>query len=127
MMYMKPREVATKFKMSHWAGIIRECKESGLSIRAFCENAGFHENRYYYWQKKLREMACEELALTEPSSFGLPKTLFAEVTLPSPPSIGQVAHITGNQVNIEVQGIRITAGSEYPVGKLSELLRETMR
>ena len=42
MMYMKPREVATKFKMSHWAGIIRECKESGLSIRAFCENAGFH-------------------------------------------------------------------------------------
>jgi len=125
-MYLKPREVARKFKMAHWAGVIRDCQESGLSVRAFCEKAGFHENRYYYWQKKLREMACEELAMVEPTSLNVPKAVFAEVTLPSQPSTTQCAFPVANQVNIEMRGIRISADSGYPADKLSELLREIM-
>jgi len=28
-------------------------KESGLNVRDFCNNEGFTESRFYYWQKKL--------------------------------------------------------------------------
>ena len=59
---MNTREIAAEYRLSHWAQVMRERSESGLSIKAFCENAGFHENIYYYWQRKLRESACERVA-----------------------------------------------------------------
>jgi hypothetical protein len=40
---------------------MRERQESGLSIKAFCKSRGFHSNVYFYWQRKLRAAACEEL------------------------------------------------------------------
>jgi putative transposase len=58
---MDTREVANEYRLSRWAGIMQERKESGLSVAKFCETAGFHENTYYYWQRKLREAACKEL------------------------------------------------------------------
>ena len=58
---MNTREIAAEYRLSHWAGIMRERQESGLSIRQFCKNAGYHENVYYYWQRRLREAACQEL------------------------------------------------------------------
>lgn len=53
--------VAAEYRLNHWAGIMRERKESGQSIRAYCKAGGICENVYYYWQKKLRETACDEL------------------------------------------------------------------
>ena len=31
-------------------------KESGLNVRDFCNNEGFTESRFYYWQKKLNSV-----------------------------------------------------------------------
>ena len=56
-MGMNTREIAEEYRLSHWAGVVRERQESGLSIKAFCEKAGFHQNIYFYWQRKLREAA----------------------------------------------------------------------
>jgi putative transposase len=53
------REIAAGYRLGHWAEIVRERSESGLTIKAFCESAGLHENTYFYWQRKLRESACE--------------------------------------------------------------------
>ena len=33
-----------------------------MSIKSFCASAGFSTNTYFYWQNKLRETACRELA-----------------------------------------------------------------
>jgi putative transposase len=52
------REIATGYRLEHWAGIIRERAESGLTVKAFCESAGVHPNSYFYWQRRLREAAC---------------------------------------------------------------------
>ena len=51
------REIAEEYHMGHWAQVMRERSESGLSITAYCETIGIHPNRYFYWQKKLREAA----------------------------------------------------------------------
>jgi len=58
---MNTRYIAAELRLSHWAEIMRERKESGLSIKAFCESRGFHTNVYFYWQRKLRAVACKEL------------------------------------------------------------------
>jgi hypothetical protein len=31
-------------------------KESGLKVKDFCNNEGFAESRFYYWQKKLNSV-----------------------------------------------------------------------
>ena len=59
---MNTREIAEEYRLSHWAEKMRERQELGLSIKAYCAQQGFHENVYYYWQRKLREAACTELA-----------------------------------------------------------------
>ena len=58
---MNTRHIAEEFRLSHWAGIMRERQASGLSIKAFCKSSGFHENVYFYWQRRLREAACQGL------------------------------------------------------------------
>jgi hypothetical protein len=106
---------------------MQERQESGLSIRAFCEKAGFHENIYFYWQRKLREAACVELSKNQSATTGLATTGFAEVKLtgqyePMSPEVGWQ-----NQICVDVAGVRITAGGEYPTDKLAVVLREVMR
>jgi len=65
---MNTKTIAVEYRLAHWAKIISERHESGLSIRAFCEKSGFHENIYFYWQRKLREAACEKFALQQSES-----------------------------------------------------------
>ena len=60
---MNTREIAEEYRLSHWSEKMRERQELGLSIKAYCEQQGFHENIYYYWQRKLRKTACTEVAV----------------------------------------------------------------
>jgi transposase-like protein len=124
---MNTREIAADYRLSHWAQIMRERKESGLSIKAFCENGGFHENIYYYWQRKLREATCEEIGRIQNETVGLTPRGFTEVKLREywtpPPS----TDVRLGQICVEIGKIRVTADSEYPVNKLTDLLREVTR
>jgi transposase-like protein len=124
---MNTREIAEEYRLSHWAGIMRERKESGLSIREYCRQAGFHENAYYYWQKKLREAACEELAGREALRPAAPDGWALCATEARPTALTAPAQTTqSDQLTVEVSGIRIIAGSGYPPEKLAQLLRELM-
>lgn len=79
--HMDSTKLFARQKMSYWSQFIKDCKASGLSVRAFCENAGVSENRYYYWQKKLRNEICESLFMGQLSD-GNPSFIsqgFAEV------------------------------------------------
>ena len=58
---MDTRAIASKYRLSHWAKVIRDRSTSGMSIRAYCRSVGICEKVYYYWQRKLREAACQEL------------------------------------------------------------------
>jgi putative transposase len=46
---------------------MRRRTESGLSIKKFCEVEGIYLNVYFYWQRKLRETACQELLVNTQS------------------------------------------------------------
>jgi hypothetical protein len=118
---MNSREAATRYRLSQWAQTVQERAASGESIDEFCQRAGISRNKYFYWQKKLRDAACEHLSLsqgTEPS--------FAEIKLEAhqlalPPAA------TPGQIRVDVCGFQITADSTYPADKLATLLRELKR
>ena len=119
------RTITKEYRLAHWAGIMREREGSGLSIKAYCEGAGFPENQYFYWQRKLREAACEELTPQGKATNLTP--VFAEVKLAAQPMFNTSAAIPQSHVCIEAGGARLIAGSEYPVSKLAELLRVVSR
>ena len=119
---MDTRNITAEYRLTHWAGIMNARKESGLSIKAFCENAGIHENTYFYWQRRLRLAASTAMHGSDLVPSG-----FTEVTLSNQPVTLSPATHSHNQVNIEASGIRITAGVEYPADKLAALLLEVVR
>ncbi len=124
---MNTRKIAADYRLSHWSQIIQDRKESGMTIKAYCEKAGFHENMFFYWQRKLREAACEQLIgiSQETTSTGLSVNGFAEVKLVSKTGAPHLpaASTQYGEVRIDINGIRISANSEYPPSMLAELLK----
>ena len=41
--------------MAQWQSIIKECKESGMTVAEFCEDRNISWHAYYYWLRKIRE------------------------------------------------------------------------
>ncbi len=39
-----------------WKERIQAAEKSGLSIKAWCEQAGVRKNKYFYWRKKISEL-----------------------------------------------------------------------
>ena len=59
---MDTRKMATEYRMAQWSQLLKERRENGETITEFCKRIGVSKNTYCYWQKKLREAACEQLA-----------------------------------------------------------------
>ena len=113
---MNTREIAEEYRLSHWAKIIGQRQERGMSIKAFCADIGIHENVYYYWQRKLRTAACEQMGLTATAARA---PGFAEVTVAAPPALASPASAS---LRIKVGGIEITADIGYPLDELVRLV-----
>ena len=127
---MNTRAIATEYRLAHWAQIVRERIESKQSIRVFCRNAEIRENTYFYWQKKLREAACEKLAMmpADSKSTDLVHPGFAEVKIRDDmPRITQTEPASRGNLSIIVSGVKIIADSTYPSDKLAYLLRELVK
>ena len=69
---MDTQKVATQYRLSQWAKVIQERQESGQSIKGFCQATGISKSQYFYWQRKLRNVACTELAIQEKSADPIP-------------------------------------------------------
>jgi len=123
---MKAKEVTKEYRLSGWARILQDRKESRLNIRDYCNGAGIPEHQYYYWQRKLREAACEGLTTKQPETEGIVPLGFVEVKAPLQ-SVLSPTSLNHSQLCVESRGVRITVGGEYPVDKLVVLLREVMQ
>ena len=73
------REVAAEYRLSQWAQIMQERNKSELSIRAYCKQIGICENTYFYWQRRLRKAACEQLSKYEAEQKSAIRPCFVEV------------------------------------------------
>jgi putative transposase len=100
------REIAEEYRLSHWAQVMQERAQSGLSIKAYCKQIGICGNTYFYWQRRVRAAACE--ALTVPHEASVPgKTLIpsgwavCEVEEPTPEKKALAIEIGGYRISVE--------------------------
>jgi transposase-like protein len=100
---MNTRNIAAEYRLEHWVQMMQDRAEKGLSIRAYCENVGIHENTYFYWQRKLREATTSgiQAAATEPEEKFLAPKGWATLCTSEKPA--QPEGLT-----VEVCGCRIT-------------------
>ena len=124
---MNTRQIAEEYRLAHWAQKMQERQESGLSVKAYCENAGFHENIYYYWQRKLREAACGEVGENQGNTKSLTSIAFTEIKLAEQSVLPTSDVVHQSQLRVDVAGVLISADSEYPADKLAALIRELRR
>ena len=117
---MNTRKIAAEYRLSHWAKIMQERKESGLNITEYCKTAGMHTNTYFYWQKKLREAACTEFLQLPTTRTGNTKE-----NVPQGWAICEIAppEQKGNAINIEIGKSRLSITSDVDMGLLTKICR----
>lgn len=106
---MDVQKATHEIRLQQWISIIKECRSSGKSVKSWCEEKGISEKSYFYWQRRAREAACQELTAyqekqvtkTEPSSTSTP--VFAECRIPEENHASEAAvtiHLNGAVVEI---------------------------
>lgn len=112
---MDTQKVAAEYRMSQWAQVIQAQQESGQNIKDFCQTAGISRNAYFYWQKKLRKVACTELSKTEE-----PRNIVPSGWMQFTPKQAQHAK---DALDIEINGCHVTVNAETN----PELLKKVCR
>ena len=76
------QELKLAVRMQEWSVRIAECRNSGMSVRAWCNEQGISVQTYYRWEKRFVEKATRQLSLPAPTRAGLLMRINPE-TMPS--------------------------------------------
>lgn len=97
-------------RRANWLNIITECQQrpAGVSAKQWLADNGIQEKTYYYWLRKFRREACEQIQL--PAVTTQAEVSFAEfhVQAPSPVKLTAADHavaaIHANGIILEIAG-----------------------
>ena len=94
-------EIKTTVSMEQWQQRIMECQQSGMSIKAWCQENGVATSSYYHYLRKIRENMLQEKQIVP-------------VELPKP---------TGSsEIRIESGGITVTLPETSSEKQLTAIL-----
>lgn len=60
---MTPAKMAQQYRLQQWIETIRDCKNSGQTVTAWCTENQVSTKSYYYWLRKIRESMVESAAV----------------------------------------------------------------
>ena len=92
-------------RLENWAARITACRGSGMTVRAWCQENGFSEKTYYYWQRRLFQALSEQQQAAQ-------QPAFVEIT--STPKFGHPAALLSRFVLPELRRISIPARMQSP-------------
>lgn len=69
---MDVKKISEDIKTQEWITRIKECRDSGLSVRKWCELNNICPATYYIWLRKLRTVAIETGIVKAPSFVPVP-------------------------------------------------------
>ena len=102
---MDVQKLTHEIRLQQWGKTVKDCRSSGKSVKSWCDEQNINIKTYYYWQKKVCQVTCRELAMNHPQpSIAVnapPIPVFAELRKPDPPS-GQLA-LTIQRGPMEIQ------------------------
>lgn len=53
--------VKNQYRLEQWTKLIQECQSSGMKIDDWYDANGVTHHAYYYWLRKIRQSACQNL------------------------------------------------------------------
>lgn len=122
------RGIAGEYRLMHWVQVMQERVQSGLSIKAYCKQIGICTNTYFYWQRRVRVAAANEMELCVCKDAQPPQVSFSAVRVVGA-AVCPTAMETGTprQLHIDAGGVQLTADSTYPVEQLAQLVHALNR
>ena len=57
--------------LQEWSSKIAECRSSGMSVKAWCNEKGIPIKTYYYWEKRFVTEATQQLSLPASTQAGM--------------------------------------------------------
>lgn len=73
---MNTREVTQHYRLNQWIKRIQECRSSGQTFAAWCDEHNIRQSSYFYWLKRVRQAACDALpSIQEGDRLIVPLTL----------------------------------------------------
>ena len=90
-----------ELRLAQWARIIKEQKQSGLTVKAWCSQNGITKDAYYYWQQKLRKEVYEVIKPQESIFAPVPNEVMLEQ--PARSDYKSTASLTLRKGNVTVE------------------------
>ncbi|MDE5589461.1 MAG: IS66 family insertion sequence element accessory protein TnpB [Acetatifactor sp.] len=110
-------------RRANWLNIITACQQRpvNISVRQWLADNGVKEKAYYYWLRKFRREACEQIQL--PAVTAPAEVSFAELPIPVP---APVKPVTANNTVavISANGITLEISNDISEALLCMLLQE---
>lgn len=91
-----------ELRLAQWAGIIKEQKQSGLTVKDWCSRNGITKDAYYYWQKKLRKEVYEAINPHESIFAPVPNEVLLEQTSMSEQKCTTSVTLRKGKVTVEI-------------------------
>lgn len=97
---MDSTTLTKQVKLQQWSEIFQMRKASGLTIAEYCRENSIQPSKYYYWLKRVRQAACDQL----PAPISKPTNPIVSVTFEEP--------VSSLEINTcSTYAMRITLGS----------------
>jgi len=115
-------------RRANWLNIVTQCQSrpSGTSVREWLAENDIKEKAYYYWLRKFRKEAYNQMQL--PATATTTEVAFAEVTIPVavPDTTNEKFPDISTAAVIRCNGLTIELSNNISEGLLSRLLQEVV-
>ena len=110
-------------RRTNWQGIITECQQrpAGITAKQWLADNGIKEKAYYYWLRKFRREAGEQITL--PATAAPTELAFAEISIPVPAPPKPVERSAAAAV-IHAGRIKLEVSNDISESLLRVLLQE---
>lgn len=116
----------------NWLNIVTKCQNRpvGMSVKKWLAENDIKEKAYYYWLRKFRKEAYNQMQLPAPETATTTEITFAEVTMPVPIAGPDTTSVNVPDISptavIKCNGLTIELSNSISGELLSRLLQEVV-
>jgi len=97
---MNMKKINHEMNLQKWTQVVEECRNSGQTAVSWCAERKINIKTYYYWQRRVCNAVCKELAITNNNVGQSPA--FAEVILPVTKTTDVAITLNINNITLQI-------------------------
>lgn len=96
---MNMKKISHEMNLKKWTQIVEECRNSGQTAKAWCEENNINIKTYYYWKRRVCNAVYNELAIANGNK-AVP--VFTEVKIAKGRSLDVAITLNINNISLEI-------------------------